>query len=125
MATIKELKKIDNIRQDILSELKWKPCSEDEIGFGMRSHVYEMTRQGWCDWTIINGDLWFWLTDAGFRRLGYEPPEYYGDPTCEDCNGEGRIDGWEAGDEPEMCDNCGGTGVDRCEVTDLFALDGE
>src|SRR5262245_61552666 len=123
MVSIAELKTVERAHQWVLQALKYKPLSLFDVGYSSYSDLRELPALGLVESAVINVDYWYWLTDAGFRKIGYFTPEDYGDPTCEACDGRGHELPWEPGEEQEDCWTCHGSGVDVYEADDLIQLD--
>jgi hypothetical protein len=124
MVTIAELKKLEDARRELMILLQECPKTDDDLWVdgSTQGHLMDLLRMGLVDMAWIQYQQWFWLTEDGWHKLGFEIPNEYGDPRCEDCDGKGEIPGFED-NESETCDFCDGTGVWITPVFDMYPLD--
>lgn len=135
MVMIAELKAVESTRLDLLKRLKdgavenldlWSAATLDERKFRM-AQVPTLESAGLieCEYNDNRHETWYWLTEKGWHLLGYQEPDYYGNPFCEECDGSGKEPKIDADDVENECEWCHGKGIDIYPGFDLIPLDQE
>lgn len=133
MITIKGLKEIESTRRNIMEKMMegavedidlWSATTLDERKFRM-AQLSALEGAGLIEggYNDNRHETWYWLTEKGWHLLGYQEPDYYGDPFCEECDGSGKEPTWDQDADEKECEWCHGTGIDIYPSIDLVLLD--
>lgn len=135
MVTIADLKPIETARHELLKRLMSHPLEDYDLTYADTADERKFNREQLSPLVALrlvdfayNDNLnqtWYWLTEAGFERLGYQIPEDYTEnPFCDNCDGTGKDEDANPDlDEDDECPLCFGEGVDYCEVDEWYYLE--